>query len=63
MKTRRILLNVIITFAITLVISCIVTLLWNLIIEKTGAVVDWKTSFRLALIIGIVIPIAGDRGK
>lgn len=63
MKIKRILLNVILTFAITLIISALVTLLWNLLIEKTGAVVDWETSFRLAIIIGIVLPIAGRREK
>jgi hypothetical protein len=47
-----------ITFALTLVVTIVVTLLWNLIIDKSGANVDWKTSFMLAIIIGIVIPLS-----
>jgi hypothetical protein len=40
------------------VTSSVFTLLWNLIIEKKGAIIDWKTSFLLAVIIGIVVPVS-----
>ncbi len=63
MKVKPIIPDVILTFVITLVISAIVTLLWNLIIEKSGAFVDWKTSFRLAIIIGIVLPVSRKKDK
>jgi hypothetical protein len=63
MKPKGIILQVILTFAITLAIAAIVTLLWNLIIEKNGAVVDWKTSFMLAIIMGTVIPILRSMDK
>lgn len=58
MKTKSIFLRVIITFFLALVTSSVFTLLWNLIIEKTGAIIDWKTSFMLAIIIGIVVPVS-----
>lgn len=58
MKNKSILLHVVITFFLALVTSSVVTLLWNLLIEKKGALIDWKTSFMLAVIIGIVIPVS-----
>lgn len=63
MKVKPIFRDMILTFFIILVVSSVVTLLWNLMIEKTGAVIDWKTSFRLAIIIGIVVPVSLRRNK
>jgi hypothetical protein len=41
-------------FAVSLIVSVIVTLLWNLIVH--GAVtVDWETSFRFAILFGIIL--------
>lgn len=58
MKNKSVLLHVVITFFLALATSSIVTLLWNLLIERKGALIDWKTSFMLAVIIGIVIPVS-----
>jgi len=58
MKTKTLLPSMLITFAITLVVTIVVTLLWNLIIDKSGANVDWKTSFTMAIIMGIVLPLS-----
>jgi len=63
MKTKKLITQILLTFAITLVTSGIVTLLWNLIIEKVGAEIDWKTSFVMAFIIGIVIPLSRTKEK
>jgi len=63
MKAKGIILNVLLTFVITFIAAIIVTLLWNLFIEKNGAIVDWKTSFTLAIIIGLVIPIVQKKNK
>jgi len=63
MKVKPIFRDMILTFFIILVVSSVVTLLWNLMIEKTGTVIDWKTSFRLAIIIGIVVPVSLRRNK
>jgi len=57
MKNKGLILSVLLTFAITFVTTSVVTLLWNLLIEKSGTIVDWKTSFLFAIIIGLVIPI------
>ena len=40
----------------TFVVAAIVTYFWNLIAHGQG-VVDWETSFRLAIIIGIALPV------
>jgi len=63
MKTKGLLLSVILTFVLTFITTVIVTMLWNLFIEKTGAIVDWKTSFVFAITIGLVIPITRHTGK
>jgi hypothetical protein len=41
-------------FAVALVITVIVTLLWN-IIGHGESTIDWETSFRFALIFGILL--------
>jgi hypothetical protein len=61
MKIKKILLDTVVTFVITLVVAIVVTLLWNLIVEKKGAIVDWRISFTMALVMGIVLPSARSR--
>jgi hypothetical protein len=41
-------------FAVVLVITAIVTFLWNIIGHGESAV-DWETSFRFAVIFGIIL--------
>jgi hypothetical protein len=41
-------------FAVTLVTNAIVTFLWNLIGHGESAI-DWETSFRFAIIFGIIL--------
>ena len=54
MKIKGILLNFAIFFLITFVVSTIVNFLWNLIFHGTTTIA-WETSFRLAIILGIVL--------
>jgi len=54
MNIKKILINFVAVFALTLVVSAIVTFLWNLIRHGVGTT-DWETAFRLAIIIGIVL--------
>lgn len=51
-----------VTFAIVLVVSVIVTFLYSLIVHGLG-VIDWETSFRFAIILGIVLPWIHQREK
>jgi hypothetical protein len=51
-----------ITFALVLVVSVAVTFLYSLIVHGAG-VIDWETSFRFAVILGIVLPWIHQREK
>jgi len=51
---KKILIDFVVVFALTLVVSAIVTFLWNLIRHGVGTI-EWETAFRLAIIIGIVL--------
>ncbi|MCD6391272.1 MAG: hypothetical protein J7L92_04700 [Dehalococcoidia bacterium] len=57
MKIKRFLIDFAVVFAVTLVVAAIVTYLWNLIAHGQNAI-DWETSFRFAIILGIALPVA-----
>ena len=42
-------------FAVSLIVYVIVTLLWNLIVHGASTI-DWETSFRFAILFGIILP-------
>ncbi len=56
MKKRSWFTPFLMIFAITLMVTVGVTLLWNLIVHGE-AQIDWETSFRFAIIFAIVIPL------
>ncbi len=60
MNIKRFLVQVVTVFSVTLVVSAIVTLLWNLIADG-GSTVDWETSFRTATVFAIILPSIGTR--
>ena len=55
MHMKRLLVDVSTVFSVTLVASIIVTLLWNLIFHGASTI-DWETSFRFAILLGIIVP-------
>ena len=57
MNLKKLLIGFVTMFALTLVVSVIVNFLWNFVFHGT-ATVDWETSFRLAIILGIIFGIA-----
>jgi len=57
MKIKGLLVGFAITFAVVLVVTAIVTYLWNLIVHGQS-VVDWEISFRLAIALGVALPIS-----
>ena len=57
MRVKRFLIDFALVFAVTFVVAAIVTYLWNLIAHGQSAV-DWETSFRFAIILGIALPVA-----
>ena len=54
MKIKKLFFNFILFFMITFAVSTIVNFLWNLIFHGMTAV-SWETSFRLGIILGIVL--------
>lgn len=62
MNFKKLLLGFITVFASTLIVSIGVTYLWNLIFHDV-ATIDWETSFRFAIIFGIVFPFIDSRKK
>ena len=63
MHVKRLLVDSVTVFAITLGVTAVVTLLWN-IIGHRAVRVDWETSFRFAIVLGIILPwIAMRRSK
>lgn len=55
MNIKRLLIDFVSSFLLVLAVVSIVTYVWGLIFHAAGAV-DWETSFRLAIIFGIVLP-------
>jgi hypothetical protein len=55
MSSKSLLVDVLVTFVLTLVVSVIVTFLYSLIAHGAGAI-DWETSVRFAIIFAIVLP-------
>ncbi len=62
MQTKNFFIDFVTTFVITLIAAIVVTFLWNLI-GSGSAGVDWATSFRLAIILGVSISIMNRRKK
>ena len=53
MNFKRLLFDFVTVFAVTLIVTVIVTLLWNLIAHGAGTI-DWETSFRSAILFAII---------
>jgi hypothetical protein len=55
MNIKKLLVDFATVFAVSLIVSVLVTLLWNLIIHGASTI-DWETSFRFAILFGIIFP-------
>ncbi len=55
MNLKRLLIDFVTVFAVTLIVCAVVTWLWNLIVHGAGTV-DWETSVRFAILFGIIFP-------
>jgi hypothetical protein len=53
MNIKKLLVDFASVFAVTLIASVVVTLLWNLIAHGATSI-DWETSIRFAILFGIV---------
>ncbi|MGB8646130.1 MAG: hypothetical protein WCF84_12895 [Anaerolineae bacterium] len=55
MNIKKLLVDFVTVFAVTLIVSIIVTWLWNIIVHG-ASIIDWETSFRFAILFGIIFP-------
>ena len=62
MNIKNLLIDFVIVFAATLVVTPIVTYLYSLIVYGAG-VCDWGLAFRLAIIFGIVLSLINARER
>jgi hypothetical protein len=53
MNFKKLLVDFVTVFAVSLVVTVLVTLIWNLIAHGATAI-DWETSFRFAILFGII---------
>ena len=58
MKAKEFIVAFLITFGIALIANILITALWNFFIKSNGWVIDWETSFRIAFVLAIVIPLS-----
>ena len=61
MYLKKILVGSVSAFAATLMTCAMVTLIWNLLIHRRSTI-DWSTSFRFAIVLGIILPWIAIRG-
>ena len=54
MNIKKLVVEFVTVFAVALVTTAIVTFLWNIIGHGESAI-DWETSFRFAIIFGIIM--------
>jgi hypothetical protein len=54
MNIKKFLGDFVTVFAVSLIVSVIVTLFWNLIVHGSSTV-DWEASFRFAILFGIIL--------
>ena len=54
MDIKKLVVEFVTVFAVALVVTAIVTFLWN-IIGHGASTIDWETSFRFAIIFGIIL--------
>jgi hypothetical protein len=62
MGFKKIVIEFIAVFAITLLVCIGVTFLWSLVFHGV-ATIDWETSFRFAILFGIIFPAIDSRKK
>lgn len=65
MRVRAWLVEFVVTFTLSFVVTAVVTLAWSFIAEDVTQI-DWGTAFRFGIILGVIIPSLsrwGDRKK
>lgn len=62
MNLKIIIIQFIAVFTIALIVSIGVTCLWNFVFHGE-AIIELESSFRLAIILGIILPVVESRKK
>lgn len=62
MNIKKIVIGFITVFAVSLLVTIGVTFLWNFAFHGAAAV-DWETSFRFAIVLGIILTVIDLRKK
>ena len=57
MRIKVFLLQFLLVFCVALVVNVLVTLFWNYFIKDAGAIINWETSFSMAITFAILIPV------
>jgi len=60
MNIKKLIVEFCTVFAVTLVTTALVTVLWN-IVGYGESSIDWETSFRFAIVFGIILTWAKSR--
>jgi hypothetical protein len=60
MNIKKLAVEFVTVFAVALVTTAVVTFLWNFI-GHGESIVDWETSFRFAILFGIILTWAKSR--
>jgi len=63
MKIKVYILTFLLVFGVVFVTNVVITVLWNYFIKSTGLIIDWETSFRLAILFGIVVTVIQTKKK
>ena len=62
MNFKKIIIEFITVFTISLLATIGVTFLWSLVFHGV-ATIDWETSLRFAILLGIILPIINSRKR
>ena len=63
MKIKVYILTFLLVFGVVFVTNVVITVLWNYFIKSLGLIIDWETSFRLAILFGIVVTVIQTKNK
>jgi hypothetical protein len=63
MKAKNFIIGFFIVFILALGANLLITMCWNYFISNQNPVPDWESSFRIALLLAIVIPFTQIKNK
>ena len=61
-RIGRAIVEFLFTFVLAFAVTAIVSVLWNVIAHGEGTI-DWDTSFRFGIVLGILLPWMNARSK